>query len=248
MIFNIFGSSNSTDYDIFVFVDNIDSIEKNHDLIKQYNIELEKILSKNNYPTKKINANLAIVNDGVITKVFKGTADECNNSLLVTFNYHKQLFPCQVTKSVDRVSTNEFKHLKLKRCARFILSFYSRVPELRSKIKPALRGDFKLRLETLQLIDFTIHTDFPKKEESVQDIYKVIAFQLAQTYSLVLNDEELYTKNDILGYYPSLINFINRNEITKSDLKTLQAFYYMFLELCHYEMEKMDNLIEPIFV
>lgn len=43
--FQIFGSENSTDYDVMVFVDEISDVESSHQLCKKHDLELAKILT-----------------------------------------------------------------------------------------------------------------------------------------------------------------------------------------------------------
>ena len=62
-----------------------------------------------------------------------------------------------------------YYHLKIKRVSRFILSFFSREPELRHNIKSALRGDLNERLNILSLIDFKKYTEFKHKKENKEE-------------------------------------------------------------------------------
>lgn len=144
-------------------------ITENHELIKKLNIELEIIFNEALMPNKKVNTNIGILENGQIVKVFKGYPFEVNNAMLFTYENHKQLCDQYITKAYPL--TKDIAHLKLKRCFRFILSFYSRIPEWRPGIKSAMRGGFDKRLEQCQLIDFTRHTEFPGKAELREDIY-----------------------------------------------------------------------------
>ena len=76
----IFGSEDSTDYDILCFVDSIPQIHKAHDIIKKFNSDLSEI-----YTDKELNCNMAVERGGKIIQVFKGTADEVNNSAFLTW-------------------------------------------------------------------------------------------------------------------------------------------------------------------
>jgi len=70
--FQIFGSENSLDYDVMVFVNEIPKIvDDSHTLCKFYNTELSKILTD-----KELNCNLAIIENGYVVKVFKGIIEE----------------------------------------------------------------------------------------------------------------------------------------------------------------------------
>lgn len=122
------------------------------------------------------------------------------------------------------------------RVARFILSFFSREPELRTTIKSALRGDLNERLEALKLIDFTKYTEFPKKKEKKEDIYKVCAFQFAQVCALTAN-EEIYSKEEAIMMFPIFEKFIHRMNVS-DELDILQRGLNMFIILCEERLEQ----------
>lgn len=236
--FQIFGSQSSMDYDVLVFVDKLGSIQENHETITAIELELAEILTD-----KPINANLGVVEDGMLIRVFKGYPFEVNNSCYNTYDNHHQYYPNHITKTYEL--TEDIKHFKLKRCLRFILSFYSRVPEWRADIKAALRGNFQLRLDQCKKIDLTLHTDFPKKNETKVDIYKVLAFQLAQTIHL-WRGIEIYSKEEAIKHYPHLTPFLLRQEITSEDLKRLNFWLLVLLDISEHELPKMKSLDEEI--
>ena len=220
--FYIFGSENSQDYDIIVSVDEIpENIDAAHNICKYWNDKLSKILTD-----KPLNCNLGVFRDGKLIDVFKGTVDELINVIYYTYDNHKQFFPNPITKPVIR-DVDE----KILRVARFLITFYSRT-HLRAQIKAALRGDLKQKLEVLKLIDFTKMTDFPGKKERYEDIWKVIAFQFGQLFSLIDGfEEDSYTKNGILKNYPDLKNMLNRQGLNLSDLETLNRYLDRFVKL-----------------
>lgn len=244
--FYIFGSKSSVDYDVLLIVDELKTIDENHKLIKEWNEKLEKQFVEAGLEQKKVNCNLGVYGMGQIIAVFKGTYDEVNNSVYWTYNRHKQFFTLNIKAPYDRVNSDYFKHLKLKRCYRFLLSFYSRVPELREDIKLALKGDFIKRHEVLSKIRFTTHTEFPKKKEKVEDIYKVIAFQLAQTIGL-FNGVEIYSKEGALSFFSEIENPILRKPLTEYDLTCLDMLLFELLKIGKQEIPKMKNLNEEIF-
>ena len=127
--FYIFGSENSTDYDVIVSVDEIpENIDAAHNICKYWNDKLSEIL-----PDKPLNCNLGVFKDGKLIDVFKGTVDELINVIYYTYDNHKQFFPNPINEPIER-DLDE----KILRVARFIISFYSRT-ELRTQIKSALR-------------------------------------------------------------------------------------------------------------
>ena len=234
--YQIFGSKSSQDYDILVFVDKLGTIQENHEAITILDIELSKILTD-----KKVNANLGVLRDGQVVQVFKGYPFEVNNSLYHTYGNHKQVIENQVTKPYEL--TDDIKHYKLKRCLRFILSFYSRIPEWRTDIKSALRGTFDKRLECVKLIDLRVHKDFPGKNEKTEDIYKTFAFQFAQTI-LLYRDTEIYSKEEAVQNYTELFPFLYRKPFTDDDLRVLQSMLKYLIMICETEMPKMKYLEE----
>lgn len=242
--FNIFGSKSSQDYDVLVFVDSLGSIDDNHITVKHNNEILEKLFKDKGWPEKPINSNLGMLDHGKLVKVFKGTSDEVNNSCFYTYKNHDQLHDLMIEGPIDR---DEFyKQLKLKRCFRFILSFYSRIPEFRKEIKDALKGTFDKRLEMVKKIDFTKYTEFPGKKEKTEDIYKVLAFQLAQTISLCEFHHEIYSKEEVIIGFSPLENFINRKPITTEDLEYLEWLRTELVSFAELEIKKMLNLNEEI--
>jgi len=234
--FYIFGSENSQDYDVIVSVDSIpQNIDEAHNICKYWNDNLSKVLSD-----KPLNCNLGIFKDGILVDCFKGTVDELINCIYYTYDNHKQYYPNPISHPIDR-DVDE----KILRVARFLITFYSRT-NLRPQIKAALRGDLKLKLNVLKQIDFTKMIDFPGKKEKVEDIYKVIAFQFGQIFSLIDNHEpDSYTKNGIIKNYPDLKNFINRETISNSDLEILNSYLFRFIQLIDSKLGKI-NLIEKI--
>lgn len=213
--FQIFGSENSTDYDVMVFVDSMpENIDIGHQWCKGFNEDISHILSD-----KPLNSNFGILSNGVVTEVFKGTPDEVNNALYYTYEHHTQFTHIMVMYPVDRDI-----ELKLMRVYRCILSFFSR-SHLRTTVKMALKSDIHKKYSTLGMIDFLTITDFPHKKEPIQDIYKVISFQYGQLFSLLDGyEQDSYTKNGIIKNYPALEPMLNRRKLNVEDLEVLNAF------------------------
>jgi HEPN domain-containing protein len=87
--------------------------------------------------------------------------------------------------------------------------------------------------------------EFPGKKESIKDIYKSIAFQFGQTFSLIDGFEsESYTKNSIIKNYPDLSNLIKRGNVTDDDLNTLNRYLKRFISLCNDILEKEVDYFE----
>ena len=233
--YQIFGSENSTDYDVIVFVDEIPKIiDDAHTLCKIYNEQLSKILTD-----KPLNSNLAVINGGIISDVHKGTQDEVNNALYYTYDHHTQHHLNMVYRPLERDIDQ-----KLLRVFRCILSFFSR-SYLREKIKPALRGDLYMKIDVMKLIDFTTDKNFNSKKESLEDILKVVSFQYGQLFSLLDgNEKDSYTKNGIIKNYPQLSNMLNRKPTDEKDMITLNLFRDRLLEIANERIPHMDKLYE----
>lgn len=201
--FVVFGSFDSEDTDILVVVDEpIESIQQCRELCDTY---------------LPLDANLATVNNGELTWVFKGTIDEVNNSVLETYYDLNQLYSCPV-------NTRKFrdKQLKVKRCVRGLLSMCSRTQH-REQIKLALKyGSLHEQLKILELISFKDivenskdrENSFPKKKSN-KEVFKFIAFQLAQTIMLLIKDIEIFTKQEACEYFEDLRYFIYREDTDK---------------------------------
>lgn len=194
--YHIFGSEDSIDLDIVFFVDELGTINENFRRSKALSADLSPDVAQG----KKINANLAVISDGVIAQVYKGTADELNNSLRRTYAFHKQEHELLITRDLKRDLD-----LKLLRTVRKTVSFFSRT-ELRPEIKFALRNGFLPQVEVLKAHDLTALEIDPSK---AADVWKVILFSVAQIMALE-EGVELYTKHEIAETYPELSGVMYR--------------------------------------
>lgn len=202
MIFQIFGSASSLDVDIVVFVEQISSTKAANDLASFYKTELQ-----NQYRFERpLNVNIACVENGIISAVYKGTIDELNNSLYHTYVLHGQYF----SQAIERLLERDIE-LKMIRCSRKITSFFSRTSQ-RIAVKKALRGDFLEKIEFLSQLKLNEFTDYERKGSRI-DFNKTAAFQLGQTLAL-MNGIEIYTKEGIIEHFPTLEPHLMRNENT----------------------------------
>lgn len=242
IIFNIFGSQSSNDWDIMVLVDKLPStIDECHSEVFKNNAILEKIFSENGYAFKKINSNLCVVKDGFVNQVFKGTHEEVNNSIIDTYHLHKQLYPILVEKRVDRNID-----LKLLRCFRILLSFLSRGP-YRASVKKALSGNLLQKIEVLKNINYSLPIDLGNRNVELDNFYKILAFQLGQTLSL-LDGVETYTKESINDYFSNnLLNALYRRELTNVDLEYLDRLKSKLIEITERDKSYLLSLSENSF-
>ena len=228
--FWIFGSSDSQDYDVLVSVEDIpQDVDKAHDICKIYNSKISELL-----PDKPLNCNLGVFKEGELVKVFKGTVDELNNCIYYTYNNHQQFYPNPIESPVKR-DIDE----KILRVARFIITFYSRT-HLRPQIKAALRGDLRLKLDVLKQLDFTKMREFTGKKEKPEDVWKVIAFQFGQVFSLIDGYEsDSYTKDGIKKNYSDLSSFLSRKSLDDTDFAILNEYLNRFISLIE---ERINNI------
>lgn len=212
--YQIFGSKSSVDLDVCFFVDELNSIQENHETIKAY-------IEKSNFNTNKvINANLAIIEKGIVIACFKGEEDELNNALYETYEFHSQRFEKKIKSKVDRNVES-----RIERCLRSLISYFTRT-EFRVKAKEALRGNIKDKVSFLENIQLDKIKDFGKNGSHIE-VYKTIAFQLGITLGLI-ESVELYTKESIIEHYPNLENYLLRKE---SNVDVLQEYLDGFINI-----------------
>jgi hypothetical protein len=195
--FAIFGSHDSEDLDVMYFVDELPTLQECKILAAQ--------LEAQHQSTKEVDVNLCVVKDCHVVTTYKGTVDEVNNMLHYTTNMHVQPSTFPEIKAMDRNIP-----LKVARVLRGILSFISRT-EYRPLIKQALKGDAWEKLNTLQCIRLETINDLGDKNKTMQDFYKLFAFQVGQAMGL-MNGDEFYSKKSIAKQYPLLKPYLYREE------------------------------------
>ncbi|WP_420575066.1 hypothetical protein [Kordia sp.] len=219
--YQIFGSKSSQDVDVCFFVDSLDGIRGNHEVVKMYTQQVKFNTSK------PINGNLAILKNGIIIENFKGSADELNNALFTTYNLHDQVYKNHIQQLVARDVTS-----RIVRCARSLVASFTRT-DLRVASKVALRADVATQIDFLDTIELKNYTDFGK-HGSVIEIYKSMAFQLGMTIAL-MNDIELYTKEEIIATFPELEHYILRKE---QNSEVLQKHLKLFITMVKNDIQR----------
>lgn len=218
-----YGSADSTDIDVLV------QISKDEMPLLQ---EDRKRFVKNleNEYSLDWNLTLIVVENGVVIDTIypKAWIDGINNAFFATYNLHKQVYELPITKMVER-----HKFLAMYKTIRTILTSCTRT-EYRSLIKPVLKGlhDFNKKLEVLAKIDFSTIKEFNQDNTKDIDIWKIIGFYLGQNILLIRDNIEVYTKKDLVKYYPELENFIYRkandpliiNNLIKSYLELISTY------------------------
>ena len=163
LIYYQFGSENSQDVDLLVLVSQLGLIKTNKKRVEA----IEKKLQENYQ--KELNVNLGVLRDGKIEEVFKGSTDEVNNSVFLTYDLHPQKFSLKIDSLVKRDVD-----LKIIRTLRIILSFLSRTKK-RPEVKQALKMNVKdqiLFLNKEDLSEYRTKEDLGKMAVSLEDYYK----------------------------------------------------------------------------
>lgn len=203
------GSEDSLDVDVYVVIENpIDSIQECKELCESY---------------IGFNANLITITDGQVSWCYKGTIDECNNSILATYNLHAEnTAPCPITKRMERDV-----ELKVQRTVRGLLSYLSRT-HLREEVKAALKSsDMNFKREVLEKVTIWEIPNFGKKGEN-KDVYKFFAFQLVQTCALMDVGVEIFTKAHASDFYPTATPYLYRKIEKPEDAHLLQSYFDFF--------------------
>jgi len=210
------GSENSLDKDVYVVIPQSLPMKEAKKLCDSF---------------AEINANLITIENGKVNWVYKGTVDECNNSILATYSLHKQDVDCPVTEKAERAYAQ-----KMLRTVRGLLSYVSRT-ELRETIKAALvTSNMDEKIEALKKINLNEITDFGKSP--IIETYKFYAFQMGQTRALLEDNVELFTKNSVAQYYPELSDYLARKEASP---EKLQQFLENLINFIEQSYKKVDD-------
>jgi hypothetical protein len=217
----LYGSVDGVDHDVVVRVTRPVSTKE-----AQVSTPLVDDLLRNETPEqyslrdKPLNTNFCVANDGIVTWCYKGTPDELNNSILAMYEEHKtrQKHPNFVTKNVPRDTT-----LKILRAFRVLICSFSR-SNVRHIVEPVLKNvAYTGRLNALQKIDFHSLEITLRSRDTLENIWKLVAFQMGQTLALV-EGVEVFSKRVCADRYPALEPFLYRHAVSQSSLETLNAF------------------------
>lgn len=227
IIYNIYGSKDSTDIDAVIFLDTLPELveeRKNltNDIKRSFGPEWNMILAK--------------VSNGIIVDCTypKSSPDSLNNALFTTYSLHDQKYPLQTLKKVDRNVI-----LCIYRCINIILTHITRT-HYRSMVRPTMNYSFGLdtKLENLLKIDFSTILDFNQRNTKNEDIWKIFAFYVVQANALLTENVELYTKQDIAQYESNSTPFLYRHEsLDKSWLTEYIHNFVKKIQLLDYKCE-----------
>lgn len=216
----IFGSEDSLDIDVVYIFDEMPSLN-----------DCKKFCSD-----KIENRNIVCIEEGIVSKSFKGTTDEMNNVIFNTFKLHKQ----ELNENPIKRIVVRNKEIKTIRTIRGILSELSRT-DYREIIKKTLKSYLWLdRINCLKEIDIDKIVDYEKTTRT--EFFKFLAFQLGQTIGL-FEGKELYTKKTVSEEYPKLKKYLYREENT--DSKDLIDFFNYFIVILESEIKykQVDNTV-----
>eukprot|EP01118_Nematostelium_gracile_P006410 TRINITY_DN2064_c0_g2_i1.p1 TRINITY_DN2064_c0_g2~~TRINITY_DN2064_c0_g2_i1.p1 ORF type:complete len:406 (+),score=99.56 TRINITY_DN2064_c0_g2_i1:90-1307(+) len=152
--------------------------------------------------------NIITVKDGVISDCFKGTADQCNNGLFMTYSLHNQKFENPIKKMVTRLVP-----LKVVEAVRKILSRSGRhsTPLVREQISNSLKSRiFQERIDALHAVNYCQNAGMSVESK------KVVAFQLGQTIALI-NGQQIFTKQVMYQSFPELEPILKRKELPDTE-------------------------------
>jgi len=199
-----YGSEDSTDIDVIICIP-LDVMPETQEERKQL---VKHLTSEYNVTW---NTTLAVIENGVMidTIYTKAWIDSLNNALYITFENHKQFWENPILKLLKRNKT-----LAIYKAIRTVLTMLTRT-HLRTEIKPVLKGihPFEYKLEVLSRVNFSEFSEFNQPNGSDVDIWKIIAFYIGQNMTLIESNIEIYTKQDLVKYFPELKPFVLRESI-----------------------------------
>lgn len=208
----IHGSADSTDCDVIYLVDTAPGFQEAKDFC---------------VGDPEENRNLAVVNNGIIEWCFKGFPDEVNNSLLATYRLHRQEDELLVKRPVERDLPLKLLSVLRKNIMEL------RHTTLRNEARRALKRGYSERAALLKQTDFrSLIWEVPEQEQTERK--KSMAFQLAQAISL--NDHlELYTKQELAEYMPSLRPYLYRQPCCADSLEAAKERFLHILSGLDFE-------------
>lgn len=205
--FNIFGSTNSQEYDILFHVP---EIIKDQNMSNLFCMGISYFIELNDKNKRIV---LCTTKNGIINKVSIGLPDELNNSLFYTYALHKQYHPCLVNRSVKRNIP-----AKIKLVIKEILRILSET-QYKQKILPVINKEFNEQYEVFKSLEldnlsflFNIESE-DQIDTKVKTFKQAAIFELMQCIGL-LDNIEIYTAMECYYQYNILVwDDISLNEI-----------------------------------
>lgn len=206
--YNIFGSTNSQEYDILFHVP---EIPHNKEMCKLVCLAIGEMIELND---KVKRVTLCTIKDGIIIKTSEGLADEYNNNLYYTYSLHRQYAECLVDRPVVRAI-----HAKLEKVIGDILNILEKT-QYRQKILPIDMDNFEEKYNLFKELDLdNVSFGFNQLDgEDYEDSYALFkqaaAFEMIQIIGLYENIE-IYTAIDAYNYYniPVWSDSVSLNDI-----------------------------------
>lgn len=227
------GSEDSLDTDVFFVVEKLSNVKNENKIICD---ELSAFYN--------VNGNLITIagpeKSRYVSGCYKGTEDEVNNGLMLTYDLHQQSYPNPISRLLPRDA-----HQKMIRVIRGLLSQCSRT-ERRTDVKTALKSDdiFK-KLSILYSLDIQTIDDFGKNKAPKIDIHKFIAFQIIQFLGLVnFRKVEIYTKKNASVFWPEAELLLYRHKLrSEFSMYILESLLERFIQDCHSLLSNRNTTI-----
>lgn len=204
--YNIFGSTNSQEYDILFHVP---EIPKHKDFNKIICLSIGEMIELHD-KAKRIT--LCTIKNGIITKTSDGLPDEYNNNLFYTYSMHRQYADCLVERPVTRNI-----QAKLEKVVQDILNILSQT-QYRQKILPIIDSTFEEQFSIFNELDLNnVSFGFNQLEDGEDSnmlFRQAASFEMLQVIGLYEN-VEIYTALEAFSKYGIAVwsNDINLNEI-----------------------------------
>ena len=218
-----FGSKDSIDDDYLVEHSEATGTEIDVNLISSLKLQYPEM--------QEWDINIIKIIDGEILFSIpsKGNRDAVHNSLLRTYSFHKQMFPCPIQYPVERNL-----ELAIEKCVDHVLTFHKTMDSefYKNVARPALKSkNSKIKVEALNLIDFN-NLKLSDDNDLKLKRLKNITFHISQTLAL-FDNIEIYTKHELISLYPELEDIIYRREVNSysvinEKLKKLQKRIEVF--------------------
>eukprot|EP01122_Echinamoeba_exundans_P002183 TRINITY_DN12141_c0_g1_i1.p1 TRINITY_DN12141_c0_g1~~TRINITY_DN12141_c0_g1_i1.p1 ORF type:complete len:259 (+),score=23.45 TRINITY_DN12141_c0_g1_i1:50-826(+) len=203
---NIFGSKDSRDLDIVVSLpESVDGSKlKSHEITKlevsiAQSIEEDRKSNGLSCLDRPVDVTLITLDSlGHITWTSKGTPTKTNNVVFATYALHEQVHPCLVSGPVARRKSDEFVQLCGAIQRSVTNSYFNSLP--RDKTHKFMQRQLMFLRNTVLSIS-VIRGGVPDQPNKR---CKALAFQIAITHSLLIDNVEVFTKSDIFSRHEDL--------------------------------------------
>jgi hypothetical protein len=239
--FVIYGSNDSFDSNVMVFVDKIPDPKKAKKMCEEMEQELSTCFAVLEFPKKNVKVNLGVMGFGVLEDVFEGFPEEMNNVLFETYKYH--LYEKQ--RQTHHLDISEKIRFSLGKKLNYVIDkILYMLSESDRKEEVVSLSDLKQKILFLRKLNLNQEIIFEPKDEArfcldyKKDQYKEFLNYVAQGcgQSILLHSNlELYTKAEIWENLPELRPFMEREY---GDLEDLNSIKNEFIDICQTYFKK----------